>query len=150
MRRMFSLALIAGLVLAGTACPDKKPTPPVTRLSDGPSSAAPSAVPTGPPGSYSYGSYGLTASLEPTAENIYVLKVTNKTGSSGKPGIYALDARTGKQINSTIDPDSTVPDGQTKDFVVTMGAGFDPEQVGLMIILLGGDNFGAFVANTAA
>jgi hypothetical protein len=152
MRRILILTLAAGIVLAGVACSKKTEVAPPSKSSGGSAAAqSPSPVPTGPPGSYSYGSYGLTAEMKPNppGSNTYDLSVTNKTGSTGKPGIYALDARTGKRIEATVAPDEAVQDGQTKDYTVTMGTGFDAKQIGLMIILLGGKNFGAFVANTS-
>lgn len=137
------LILIAVVALAASACKSKaEPSSPPDK---GSNSGSPEPVEVAP-GGYAYSNYGVTATLEPDGD-AWKLKVSNKTGEGqGKPGIYALDARDGKRVDGAVEGAVSLGDGQSKEFTVSFGPGFDKNNVGLMILLLGGENWGAFAA----
>ncbi|MEX2420568.1 MAG: hypothetical protein WD670_02005 [Actinomycetota bacterium] len=148
MRRSTSTALIAltlVLALAAAACgkDEAKPAP-------GVSTVAPPPVEVVPPGEYGYSSYGVKATMVPDGEKTFSLSVSNKTGVGlGKVGIYALDAVDGHKIPGTVVDSAPVGNGQSKDFTVTFGEGFDANQVGLMLLEFGSANWGAFTSGTS-
>ena len=142
MRRWF--ILIAVVSLAASACKSKAESTPSP--ADGGSDPQSPEVVDVAPGGYGYSNYGVTATLEPDGD-AWKLKVSNKTGQGqGKPGVYALDARDGKRIDGAVEGAVPLGDGQSKEFTVRFGPGFDKNNVGLMILLLGGENWGAFAA----
>jgi hypothetical protein len=101
--------------------------------------------PAAPPGSYVYDAYGIRATLEPGDGESWTLKISNKTGSSlAKPGIYALDARDGHQIKGTVEGSSQLNNGQSKEFAVTFAEPLDARNTGLVVLLIGAANWGAF------
>ena len=135
------IALLA-LTFIAAACSKDEPAPPVA----GQTSAPPVEVV--PEGEYGYSSYGVKADLVPDGDT-FKLSVTNKTGVNlGKPGVYALDAVDGHQIPGTVVDSQPLGNGQSKDFAVSFGEGFKPDQVGLMILEFGSANFGAFTSGT--
>jgi hypothetical protein len=78
------------------------------------------------------------------------LTVTNHTGAEiPAPGIYMLDARDGHRIAGTVENSVPVPSASSKDFNVTFAQQVDEANVGLMILLIGHANYGAFVPPTA-
>lgn len=115
-------------------------TPPVTP------SQSPVATITGPPGAliYHYANTGLTATLQLEGDT-GTLTIANATGRQlGPPDFYLLDARDGKRIDGTVESPSPVPDGQTDTFRVSFG-GLEDKHIGLVVLLIGQDNYGAFV-----
>jgi hypothetical protein len=100
----------------------------------------------GPPGTalYKYVNAGLTATMQLDG-NTGTLEIDNATGRElAKPSFYILDARDGHQIDGTVDGATTVPDGQTATFDVSY-SGLDIKNIGLLVLLMGRDNYGAFV-----
>lgn len=97
-----------------------------------------------PPGSsvYRYANAGLVAILDLDTDT---LEIQNGTGHElDKPAFYVLDARDGSQIDGEVQASATVPDGQTETFDVTL-TGIEPKNIGLVVLLMGKDNYGAFV-----
>ena len=108
--------------------------------------ATPSESFSGPPGTalYKYVNAGLTATMQLDG-NTGTLEIDNATGRElAKPSFYILDARDGHQIDGTVDGATTVPDGQTATFDVSY-SGLDIKNIGLLVLLMGRDNYGAFV-----
>lgn len=100
----------------------------------------------GPPGTalYVYVNAGLTATMQLDA-NTGTLEIDNATGRElAKPSFYILDARDGGQIDGTVEGATTVLDGQTATFDVSY-SGLDIKNIGLLVLLMGRDNYGAFV-----
>ena len=143
-------ALVAAALLLG-ACTRNDPTPPAS--SDGStSSTAPSSVePTSPgqTGAYTYENAGVIADVKYSSDKS-TLTVTNHTGAEiPAPGIYMLDARDGHRIAGTVEDSAPVPAASSQDFTVTFAQPVDEANVGLMILLIGHANYGAFVPPTA-
>jgi hypothetical protein len=97
-----------------------------------------------PPGSsvYRYANAGLIVILDLDTDT---LEVQNGTGRElPKPGFYVLDARDGSQIDGQVQASAVIPDGQTSTFDVTL-TDIEPKNIGLVVLLMGKDNYGAFV-----
>lgn len=62
----------------------------------------------------------------------------------GRPGFYILDATTGNPTDGRVQAGAPVEAGASASFDVSM-QGVAIEDVGLVILLLGKDNYGAFV-----
>jgi hypothetical protein len=139
------LPLAAALLL--TACTgDNTPAPSGTG-STGSGTGAPQPQTTVPskPGEYSYENAGVIANLKYEPDKS-TLTVINHTGAEiPAPGIYMLDARDGKRIAGTVENTEAVPTGDSKDFDVTFASPLEANNVGLMILLIGHANYGAFV-----
>lgn len=131
------------LAVLGAACTgEQEPSDPAT--SDTPTDVVPSAVGT-TKGKYVYDNAGLNARMELTADG-GTLTVTNKTGRGiDEPGFYLLDARDGAQIDGKVAAASPVANGQTEEFDVTFAKPIETQNIGLVILVIGDDNYGAFV-----
>jgi hypothetical protein len=141
-------ALLASVLLGActnnNTTPDSKSTPDSTPAS---TSTSPSRA--GPVGDYTYENAGVIAAVK-YAPDKSTLTVTNHTGAEiPAPGIYMLDARDGHRIAGTADNSVPVQTGTSKDFNVTFAQQVDETNVGLMILLIGHANYGAFVPPTA-
>jgi hypothetical protein len=141
-------ALLASVLLGActnnnTSSDSKSSTPAST-----PASTSTSPSP-GPPGDYTYENAGVIASVK-YAPDKSTLTVTNHTGAEiPAPGLYVLDARDGHRIAGTVENSAAVPSGTSKDFTVTFAQQLDEVNVGLLILLIGHANYGAFVPPTA-
>jgi hypothetical protein len=148
--RSFGLpTLLAAVLLA--ACTKSDASPPPSPSGSGGSTQASSPTPSfsQPPGDYTYENAGVIASVK-YAPDKSTLSVTNHTGAEiPAPGIYMLDARDGHRIAGTVDNSVPVQTGTSKDFNVTFAQQVDETNVGLMILLIGHANYGAFVPPTA-
>ena len=136
-------AVLVALLLG--ACTNNDPTPPPS--SSGGSTTQPSEVPTSfaPTGDYTYENAGVIASVK-YAPDKSTLTVTNHTGAEiPAPGIYMLDARDGHRIAGTVQDTESLATGSSQDFTVTFAQQVDQANVGLMILLIGHANYGAFV-----
>lgn len=132
--RAFIVATVtASLVLALASCTAKTG-----------SSAAPTPDLSGPGnGSYFYdGDFGVAATLEPDGSG-WQLTVKNTTGDTlGKPGIYALAATDGSRIDATLTDPSPIGDGEESSFSVSFERKLAPQNMGLVVLMFGGENFG--------
>jgi hypothetical protein len=139
-------ALLLVLSLAAGACTSSGAKDGSASSSPDASSRSPVATVTGPPGAviYHYANTGLTATLQLEGTS-GTLAVQNATGRElPPPGFYILDARDGKRIDGTVDAPAAVPDGQTETFHVSF-VGLEDKNIGLVVLLIGPDNYGAFV-----
>lgn len=148
--RAVALVTVLGIALGAGACTGSDEPP---AGASGPGATAGTGTtgasgPTGnivvPPGStvYRYVNAGLTATLDLDADT---LEIQNQTGAAvAKPGFYVLDARDGSQIDGRVLDSASVPAGQTATFDVAL-EGIEPRNIGLVILLIGQDNLGAFV-----
>lgn len=103
-----------------------------------------------PPGTglYRYANAGLVATLtlKGTSSRLTgTLEIQNGTGRAlPEPAFYVLDARDGHRIDGKVSALTGVADGQTKTFEVTFD-GLELKNLGLVVLLMGRDNYGAFV-----
>jgi hypothetical protein len=112
--------------------------PPATSTSVVPTSVAPGT------GVYVYQNAGLTATLD-LEPGSGTLEIDNGTGRElAQPGFYLLDARDGRRVDGVVDGATPTPDGDAKTFAVTF-SGLEVRNIGLAVLLIGRDNFGAFV-----
>jgi hypothetical protein len=147
--RSFVVPALLATVLLGACTNNDTKTPPSPTGSGGstqPSSSTPSI--STPPGEYSYENAGVIATVK-YAPDKSTLTVTNHTGAEiPAPGLYMLDARDGHRIAGTVENSAPVPAASSKDFSVTFAQQVDEANVGLMILLIGHANYGAFVPPT--
>ena len=143
--RLAALVLVLGLALSGCTGDDGG-TDIVDRT--GPTGDTGATGSTGtisvPPGSsvYRYANAGLVVILDLDTDT---LEVQNGTGRElPKPDFYVLDARDGSQIDGQVQASAVVPDGQTATFDVAL-IGIESKNIGLVVLLMGKDNYGAFV-----
>jgi hypothetical protein len=142
-------ALLAAVLLS--ACTDNG-TPSDTASTPSGASSVPSSIASSTPPSshteYTYENAGVVAQMK-YAPDKSTLTVTNHSGAEiPAPGIYMLDARDGHRIAGTVADSAVVPTGTSKDFSVTFAQQVDQANVGLMILLIGHANYGAFVPPT--
>ena len=149
-RRLLASLLVplAVLALGAAACSGSGGTSSTTSAS-APTIAVTDSTSIGPvgtkPGVYLYVNAGLTVHMNVRADG-GTMQVINKTGRDlPKPGFYLLDARDGSQINGKVVSSAPVPNGDTKDFKVTFDKTLDVSNIGLLILTMGADNYGAFV-----
>jgi hypothetical protein len=62
----------------------------------------------------------------------------------GKPSFYLLDARTGARTDGHVQSGATLAAGDTGTYQVSF-TGLEIRNIGLVVLLLGRDNYGAFV-----
>jgi hypothetical protein len=136
--------VLAGLLLSAcTGNSGAKTSTTAPTESDVPDSSTPTVPPK--PGEYTYENAGVIATLR-YAPDKSTLTVSNHTGAEiPAPGIYMLDARDGHRIAGTVQNTAPVATGSSKDFTVTFASQLEQANVGLMILLIGHANYGAFV-----
>lgn len=130
--------LVAGCSGGGGSEPTSGPTSPPAET--------PTSIGT-TPGLYEYRNAGLVAVLDfDEAGRTAALEVQNGTGRDlGEPFVYVLDARDGHEIRGRIPDAAPIPDGARATFTVRFPPELEVDQIGLAILVLGGDNYGAFV-----
>jgi hypothetical protein len=95
-------------------------------------------------GVYVYENAGLTATLDLHA-GTGTLRIDNHTGRElSAPGFYLLDARDGRHVDGTVEDATATPEGSTEEFDVRF-SGLEVRNIGLAVLLIGRDNYGAFV-----
>ena len=93
---------------------------------------------------YVYQNAGLTATLDLDAGN-GTLQIQNDTGRElAAPSFYLLDARDGHRVPGTVRGGEPTANGKTSEFDVTF-SGLDARNIGLAVLVIGHDNYGAFV-----
>ena len=146
-RRFFALLVLAGMMAA--ACSGSgggTETPSVTETTD----ESPTPVETatsGPPGTavYVYENAGVTVTVR-LEGSTGTLEIVNETGRElPRPDLYVKDARDGRQIDGRVPGATPVSAGATATFDVVFPPAMDIENIGLLVLLIGSDNYGAFV-----
>lgn len=143
------VALLAGLALLAllaVACTGSKAGGGEPSGSPGSGGKTPTAVVTGPPGTvvYLYENAGLKATLVIKGET-GTLEIDNGTGRDlPKPGFYILDARNGSRTDGHVADAAPTPDGDKASFDVSF-TGIEDKNIGLVVLLMGPANYGAFV-----
>lgn len=133
--RTITPALLLTLSLSAAAC---------TSAGNGrdPASASPSLEVE--PGAYVYRRPGIEATFELRGD-AGTLVVLNETGFPlDDPGVYLLDARDGSRVEAEVTDPASVPDGRTRGFEVEVPDAPEAKHVGLVVLMVGDDDFGAF------
>ena len=143
--RRFGVPAILVLALA-VACTggdgDDPPTDGATpTVSAGPTDATPTEF---TPGRFRYQNAGLQVGLQLEA-NTGTMDVDNRTGFElGKPDVYVLDGLSGERIDGKVLDAQPIDDGAQASFQVQFPPEVTPKSLGLVILLFGSDNYGAF------
>ena len=91
---------------------------------------------------YLYANAGLVVKLDLDA---LTMEVDNGTGRAlPKPDFYVLRAKDGSQVDGRVVDAAAIPAGETASFAVELGD-VASQNIGLVVLLVGGDNYGAFV-----
>jgi len=74
-----------------------------------------------------------------------LLTVENDTGGAlPRPGVYVLDARDGSRVDWTVVDAASAAEGEN-EWRVERPAVPEPKHIGLVVLLFGGEDYGAFV-----
>ncbi len=139
------LVLVLAVVLAG--CSTAVGTPEESAPPSPPATTPPPALgPVGTtPGTYEYRDGGLTAVLE-LHGNAGTLQVTNETGRRlGRPGLYVLRADDGREVRGRVVGAAPLGSGEAREFQVRFPADLDVADIGLVVLVVGGEAYGAFI-----
>lgn len=101
---------------------------------------------TGPPGTgtYEYVNAGLRVVVRIDGTD-GTMEVDNGTERElPPPDFYILDARDGAEIDGEVADPATIPAGETATFAISF-EGIEVRNIGLLVLLFGPDNYGAFV-----
>ena len=146
-RKLASFLVIASTITAGCTGSGTDGNPPST---DRPP-ATTESIPPPIQDEYSYSNAGLNARVKFEGSGRATLEIENDTGRTlPKPGLYVEHAATGREINGRVVSSAAIPDGETSTFDVTFPPEVRPDTIGLLILLIGPDNYGAFVPPAAA
>ncbi|HEX6400463.1 MAG TPA: hypothetical protein VF108_08380 [Actinomycetota bacterium] len=140
---MRSRAILPGLVvvllLSVTACTGGPDGPSVSNGSPSPSLVVSSS-------GFLYVAPGIEATFELTGSQGHLV-VLNRTGFPlGRPGIYLLDARDGARVPGVVSAPERISNRETREFDVTVEGAPERKNIGIVVLLFGGDNYGAFEA----
>jgi len=109
--------------------------------STGPTDAVPTEFTLG---KFRYQNAGLQVDLQLEA-NTGTMDVDNGSGFElGKPDVYVLDGLSGERIDGRVLDSQPVADGAQASFQVQFPPAVTPKSLGLVILLFGSDNYGAF------
>ena len=119
---------------------------------DGAKGPEPSNVGSGTPvasaTAYTYARGGVSANLRYTPGD-GVLTVTNRSGGDlPAPGVYLLRADDGRRVEGRVSAADPLLDGATRTYRVTFATALASRNVGLILLLIGRDNYGAFIPPT--
>lgn len=106
----------------------------------------PTPVTTGPAarGTYEYVNAGLRVVVEIDGTD-GTMEVQNGTDHDlPEPDFYILDARDGTEIDGEVAEPAPTPEGDTATFAISF-EGIEVRNIGLLVLLFGTDNYGAFV-----
>ena len=146
-RTIAAVLLLASVAVVSCTRGDDGATP---SGSSQPASSPPQSVPAPRAGEYTYTNAGLNATVKFGADGA-TLTVRNGTGRTlERPGLYVEDATSGKEVDGRVAGASPIPDGKTSAFKVTFPPDVRPDTIGLLILLIGADNYGAFVPPAAS
>jgi len=111
----------------------------------GSGTVTPGQTATGPPGTavYRYMNPGLVATMSLDGDSGTLAIENDTVRDLPPPGFYILDARNGDRVNGQVKGATSIPNRETKTFRVSFG-GLSIKDIGLVILLIGHDNYGAF------
>lgn len=144
-----SVALAFVSLVAFAACTGDDEPPAATAP---PSETSTSAVPTpaetftGAPGTatYTYALEGLTVTVELDGSEGTMQVENGSEHDLDAPGLYVLDAVDGHEVDGEVLASAPVPADGSATFDVALD-GVGVEDIGLLVLLFGADNYGAFV-----
>jgi hypothetical protein len=141
--------LIVLVVALGVACTGDG----VDGQTRAPTATTTSPIPTGPvrfePGAYRWEFGGVTADLRFDGSDA-TMDVKNASGAElAAPALYVVDG-SGVQRDGVVADAAPIPDGESATFQVTFPAQVTDETIGLVILLFGDSNYGAFAPVPAA
>jgi hypothetical protein len=118
-----------------------------------PTASSTSPVPTGPvrfePGAYRYEFGGVTADLRFDG-NDATMDVKNASGAElAAPALYVIEGSGGRR-DGVVGDVVPIPDGESATFQVTFPDRVTDKTIGLVILLFGDSNYGAFAPVPAA
>jgi hypothetical protein len=133
--RAITPALLLALLLSGAAaCTSSNDKAPVS----------PSPTLEVLPGAYVYRAKGIEATFDLSGGS-GTLSVFNGTGFPfADPGVYLLDARDGSRVDAEVIDAAPIPDGRTREFQVEIPGAPRAKHVGLIALLAGDADLGAF------
>ena len=143
-------ALLIALVVAAGCTDEASPAP------DGSATSSPPGTPsddgaTGPlAGKYLYQNAGLrvTADFDGTTGTLFII---NNTGRDvPEPSLYVRDATDGHRVEGTVDGAGGIADGKRKEFDFEFPPAVTPGTIGLLFLVMGEDDYGAFIPPAAA
>jgi hypothetical protein len=138
------VAPLAVLAVLGTACTGDDSSATTTGSQTTSQTPTETVPPSFTPGSFRYQNAGLQVDLQLQA-NTGTMDVDNQSGYAlGKPDVYVLDGLTGKHIDGKVVDAQPIEDGATASFQVQFPPEVTPKSLGLVILLFGSDNYGAF------
>lgn len=138
---MLALLLVAGVSTGCTGGTEPPTGPTPTANGSQPPSVDPGEVEFAP-GEFEYSWSGVDIRFSMDG-NGGTLRVDNGSGAQlGEPGLYAILGE-GSRRDATIDGAAPIAEGEQASFDVTFPDGVDETTVGLVILLFGGNNWGA-------
>ena len=144
LRRFVAPAILLAVLAAACTGDTSEVTPTGSgsqSASDQPTDVAPASF---TPGAFRYANAGLQVDLR-LDSNTGTMDVDNGSGFAlGKPDVYVLDGLTGRHIDGKVLDAQPVADGATASFQVQFPPEVTPKSLGLVILLFGSDNYGAF------
>ena len=147
--RSITFALIVVATLAGCTGDEE---PPAATTSSGGTTSTSSAVPTpaatftAAPGTatYTYAMDGLTVTVDLDGSDGRMQVENDTQHDLDAPDLYVLDAVDGHEIDGDVVSSAPVPAGDSATFDVALD-GVDVDDIGLLVLLFGADDYGAFV-----
>ena len=101
---------------------------------------------TGAPGTatYEYANEGLLVTVKLDGSDGTMDVKNNSENDLGAPGLYVLDAADGHEVDGTVLDAAPVAAGDSASFDVKLDD-MTVDDIGLLVLLFGADNYGAFV-----
>jgi hypothetical protein len=146
--RFIALAVVSIVALAACSGDDDDSNPTASSGGENITSSVPppAATITGAtgPAEYTYAIPGLEVTVDLDGSE-GTMRVENGTENDLEaPDIYALDALDGHEIEGEVLESAPIPAGRSATFDVTLD-GIDAQDIGLLFLLFGAENLGAFV-----
>jgi hypothetical protein len=144
------LVALLCLAIALTACTGGDDGGNGSTASTGPSTTSQAPTPaqtfTGPPGTatYEYANEGLLVTLDLDGSKGTLAVENDSLHDLDPPGLYVEDAVDGHEIDVEVVDSTPVAAGEQASFDVKLD-GITVDDIGLLVLLFGADNFGAFV-----
>jgi hypothetical protein len=150
MKPIGRLVMLLCLVIALTACTGGDDGGSGSTASTGPSTTSQVPTPaqtfTGAPGTatYEYANEGLLVTLDLDGSNGTLAVENDSEHDLDPPGLYVEDAVDGHEIDVEVVDSTPVAAGERATFDVKLD-GITVDDIGLLVLLFGADNYGAFV-----
>lgn len=144
--RSVTLVVVAAALVAGCTDQGGDATGPTGEI-ETTAVPTPAETFTGAPGTaeftYVFGGLVVTVELEGNTGTIVVDNGTER--EVGAPGVYVLDSLDGHEIGGEVSAAGPVAPGERETFDLAVEGITNAEDIGLLVLLLGADNYGAFV-----